>query len=409
MRLFPAIWKYMGTMFLLLSMASCHWFCPEPDKEVCYDRTVLVYMAAENSLSYGAFHEQDIDEMLQAAGDISKNSRMLVYVDDTDLPRILSVELKGGKPTTKVLHKYTSEHNSGDTETLRLVMELVSEHSPSLSYGLILWSHGEAWLPAKAPVQRSICIDNERNSYSNSGTKMEIDEVAAVLQGFPRLQFIMFDACFMQAIEVAYELRHVTHYVIASPAEIPNPGAPYERMVKPMFANPFDAAKVAEEYYRMYSDSIISVYEGSENPRYGVSLSVIDCDWLDDLAAATAEMVMKYVSKDSVIDLSGIQRYYPIRSSYRPEYYDMNGYMLRLIKDEADYTRWKKAFDRAVPYAVSTEWWYSNDARTQRVDLAHYGGVSCYVPQDLTVYSSLNGKFRTTSWYTATGWGKKGW
>lgn len=408
MRLF-SIMKYIGTMFLLLSMTSCRWFCPEPDEEVRYDRTVLVYMAAENSLSYGAFHEQDIDEMLQAASDIVKNSRLLVYVDDTDFPRILSVELNKGVPTTKELYKYTAEHNSGDTETLHLVMEWVCEHSPSSSYGLIFWSHGEAWLPAKAPIQRSICIDNERNSYSNSGTKMDIDEVATVLSDFPRLDFIMFDACFMQSIEVAYELRHVSRYVIASPAEIPNPGAPYERMVKPMFANPFDATKVAEEYYRMYNDSVISVYEWSENPRYGVSLSVIDCDWLDDLADVTGEMVMKYVSKDSVIDLSGIQRYYPIRSSSRPEYYDMNGYMSRLITDSSDSIRWKSAFDRAVPYAVSTEWWYSNDARTQHVDLKLYGGVSCYVPQKSSIYSALNEKFRATSWYAATGWRSKGW
>ena len=409
MRLFPSIWKYLSTMFLLLSMTSCRWFCPEPDEEVHYDRTVLVYMAAENSLSYGAFHEQDIDEMLQAAGDIPKNSRLLVYVDDTGSPRILSVEFNGGKPVAKVLHSYTAEHNSGDTETLRLVMEWVSEHSPSSSYGLILWSHGDAWLPAKAPIQRSICIDNERNGYSNNGTKMDIDEVAEVLTGFPRLEFIMFDACFMQSIEVAYELRHVTRYAIASPAEIPNPGAPYERMVKPMFANPFDAAKVAEEYYRMYNDSVISVYEWSDNPRYGVSLSAINCDWLDDLAAATAEMVIKYVPTDSIMDLSGIQRYYPITSKSRPEYHDMNGYMFRLITDKADYARWKNAFDRTVPYAVSTAWWYSNDAYTQTVDLELYGGVSCYVPQNSAIYSTLNEKFRTTSWYKAAGWEQVGW
>ena len=49
-------------MSLLLGVTSCHWF--NPDEEVNYDRTVLAYIAAENSLSYGAFHEQDIDEML---------------------------------------------------------------------------------------------------------------------------------------------------------------------------------------------------------------------------------------------------------------------------------------------------------------------------------------------------------
>ena len=394
-------------MSLLLGVTSCHWF--NPDDEVVYDRTVLAYIAAENSLSYGAFHEQDIDEMLQAAGDIPANSRLLIYLDDTSNPRILSIEQQSGRrPTSRVVHEYSEEQNSGDVETLRTVMEWVCDHYPSSSYGLIFWSHGDAWLPAKAVPQRSICIDNGRNNYSNSGSKMDIADVADVLDGFPCLEFILFDACFMQAVEVAYELRHVTRHVIASPAEIPNPGAPYERMVKPFFSVPFDGAEVVEQYYRMYNDSVISVF-GYGSDRYGVSLSVIDCSRLDALTDATAEMITKYVSRDEATDLKGIQRYYPLSSKSRPEFYDMNGYMRRLIKDEADYVRWKSVFDLAVPYARSTAWWYSNDAYTQRVDLDNYGGVSCYVLQDRSIYDGLNEKFRTTSWYVAAGWQEVGW
>lgn len=394
-------------MSLLLGVTSCHWF--NPDEEVNYDRTVLAYIAAENSLSYGAFHEQDIDEMLQAAGDIPTNSRLLIYLDDTSNPRILSIEQQSGRrPTSRVVYEYSEEQNSGDVETLRTVMEWVYDNYPSSTYGLIFWSHGDAWLPAKAIPQRSICIDNERNNYSNSGSKMDIANVADVLAGFPRFEFIMFDACFMQAVEVAYELRNVARYVIASPAEIPNPGAPYERMVKPFFGVPFDGAEVVEQYYRMYNDSVMPVYDyGSD--RYGVSLSVINCTHLDALADATAGMITKYVSRDEATDLKGVQRYYPLSSKSRPEFYDMNGYMQRLITDEADYVRWKSVFDLAVPYARSTAWWYSNDAYTQHVDLDNYGGVSCYVPQDRSIYDGLNEKFRATSWYMDAGWHEVGW
>ena len=91
-------------MSLFLGVTSCHWF--NPDDEVVYDRTVLAYIAAENSLSYGAFHEQDIDEMLQAAGDIPANSRLLIYLDDTSNPRILSIEQQSGRrPTSRVVHR----------------------------------------------------------------------------------------------------------------------------------------------------------------------------------------------------------------------------------------------------------------------------------------------------------------
>ena len=123
----------------------------------------------------------------------------------------------------------------------------------------------------------------------------------------------------------------------------------------------------------------------------------------------TASMVNKYVSADTDIDLKGVQRYYPISSKSRPEYYDMNGYMLRLITDEADYERWYDAFELAVPYRMATPWWFSNDARTQYIDLECFGGVSCYVPQNLSVYSSLNRKFTTTAWYAVSGWKSVGW
>ena len=162
------------------------------------------------------------------------------------------------------------------------------------------------------------------------------------------------------------------------------------------------------EYYRVYNDSVMSVF-GYGSDRYGVSLSAISCDHLEELASVTADMVVKYVSKASPTDLSGLQRYYPISSKSRPEYYDMNGYMHRLITNEADYARWKSAFDRAVPNAVSTAWWFSNDARTQTVNLDLYGGVSCYVPQQSSIYTTLNTKFQSTSWYTAAGWSQVGW
>ena len=212
----------------------------------------------------------------------------------------------------------------------------------------------------------------------------------------------------MQSVEVAYELRHAARYIIASPAEIPNPGAPYECLVAPMFCEPFNPVAVVERYYKMYNDSVIALYEGSKD-RYGVSLSAVNCDCLEELTAITSEMVTKYVSRGLDMDLRGVQRYYPISSKTRPEFHDMNGFMSRLIMDGVDYGRWKSVFDKAVPCAMSTAWWYSNDARMQYVDLDLYGGVSCYVPQSSTVYVSLNEKFRATSWYEVSGWREVEW
>ena len=394
-------------MFILFGMTSCSWY--EEEEEILYDRTILVYMAAENTLS--SYYQDDIHEMLRGVEDIPKNSQLIIYVDDTQLPRIISIKKnKEGEPIQNILHEYDTEQDSGDPETLRQVMKWMVKHRPANSYGLVLWSHGDAWIPTdEAPMQRSICIDNNQNiKYSDKGSKMNITNLAEVLSSFPKLEFILFDACFMQSVEVAHELRYTTKFIIASPAEIPGPGAPYHRIIKPMFGFPFNANKIAEEYFLAYNDED----RDSELQNYGVLLSVIDCNLLESFASITAEMVIKYAAEDSVLTQNDILHYCPRPNTSRPSYYDMNAYMSHLITEESDYTRWKSILDKTICYSATTPWWYSiysSGKGRESVDLETYSGVSCYVPQKDDTHTELNAKFRTTSWYVSAGWQQLGW
>ena len=43
-------------------------------------------------------------------------------------------------------------------------------------------------------------------------------------------QFIMFDDCYMSSMEVAYDLKDVTDYIIASTSEVMAYGMPYEKV-----------------------------------------------------------------------------------------------------------------------------------------------------------------------------------
>lgn len=60
---------------------------------------------------------------------------------------------------------------------------------------------------------------------------MNIDDLHEALQVLPKLDFLLFDACFMESVEVAYALRDCGDYMISSPTEIPGVGAPYEDVV----------------------------------------------------------------------------------------------------------------------------------------------------------------------------------
>lgn len=386
----------MYTMSILMGMTSCNRFGEE---ETIYARTVLVYMAAENTLA--SFYQDDIDEMMHAASDIPQDCRLLIYLDDYDLPRMLSIEKQQGRrPVCKTLHEFAEEHNSGDTKTLRLAMQWMTEHAPAESYGLVLWSHGDAWIPAKTASQRVVCQD------ARAGSWMEIPDIANALSAYPQLDFILFDACFMQSIEVAYELRHAARYIVASPAEIPAPGAPYDRILEPMFAHTGYAEGIAEQYYREYLDGRVPI-KGHTPLTYGVCLSVVDCTQLEQLAATTRTMVTKYATHPHVANLDNVQRYYLRHSATRPAYYDINGYMTRLITNPADYALWRTTLDRTITHRATTKEWFSDYTGVERVDTINYSGLSCYVPKSAN--TQLNRKFSATSWYTAAGWQQAGW
>ena len=123
-------------------------------------------------------------------------------------------------------------------------------------------------------------------------------------------------------------------------------------------------------------------------------------------------MIQKYNNPESSVKLSEVQQYYPYsNSTSTPEYYDMNGYMSRLITDPADYARWRGALDAAVPSKYTTDQWFSSYVGIYGgpldVDTDNYGGISCYIPK--AGRNELNKAFRTTTWYNVGGWKQIGW
>ena len=80
---------------------------------------------------------------------------------------------------------------------------------------------------------------------------MDIREMAARLPG--HFSFILWDVCFMGGIEVAYELRNKTDYMIASPAEVISDGFPYEKMMPLLWGGEEAMKQICREYYNHYN------------------------------------------------------------------------------------------------------------------------------------------------------------
>ncbi|KAA6316538.1 Clostripain, partial [termite gut metagenome] len=302
-----------------------------------------------------------------------------------------------GVGVQEVIWTYENQ-NSVNKEVMKEVFSRTFTDFPAEEYGLVLWSHGEGWLPATSRA-------TSRSFGQDGSIKMNISDLHEVLKEY-HFDFILFDACFMQSVEVIYELRDCSDHFIGSPTEIPGPGAPYQNTVKALFADKSTVAvDVARSYYEYYASNYDGGKDNSNNNwTGGVSISVVRSDGLEPLAEATNSIFTRYLNSQTTIDVSGIMCYDPLRSpSY---YYDMDGFIGLLTESNADYTAWQKVYRNAVSYFETTEKNYSALGRTGMISMKGAEGLSIYIPKkNLT---SANTFYRSYAWYTAAGWDTTG-
>lgn len=335
-----------------------------PDASLAKSRTVMVYMVAENSLGDKELMD-DIKELIKGRNSqrFHAGDHLIVYVDDNALPRIY--ELKKNEAVMQLadlspVYTYKEDVNSASAAQLQRFIQYVKQHYPAESYGLVMWSHALGWIPStyakdKASggmvKRRAFGLDNEQNSYDGrlNGYQMGIEDMATVLEAEGGVDFMLFDACFMQCIEVAYVLRNATHYLIASPAEIPGPGADYSTMVPAMFQR--------DDYVQQMLSAYYAAYETRKD--YGIVISAIETAYLEAFAVDMKEIVQKYQSQLMDLDQRLLLNYYVYGAWGKicPDYLDMQGVM-QAVLPEADYGQWKMKLDAFVT-CRATDWWYS--------------------------------------------------
>ena len=380
---------------------------PDPVQEEDL-RTVLVYIVADNNgldSSPYYFATNDIAEMLEGfmSVDADRNN-LLVYVDNGNKPLLYQITKDSkGAVVKKVLHEY-QQQNSVYPTVMAEVYNRVFSAFPAKSYGLVLWSHGDGWLPSPANISASKA---STRWFGQDGTSyMDISSLNTALNSAPHFDFILFDACFMQSVEVAYELKDRADYFIGAPNEIPGPGAYYTELVPAMFSQANDlASTVAHGYYDYYAAKYTGQLGSNANWTMGVTVSVLKSSEVQALAAATAAILPKYITNGSAINVSSIYSYDP-RSTYY--YYDLKGLVQSLTSsdDQTLFSAWSDAFELAVPLHLTTDKTYSSFVYGM-ISMAGSSGLSAYIPR--SSYVSLNTFYHSYAWYSAAGWSNTGW
>lgn len=342
------------------------------------NRSVLAFLAAENSLS--RFAIEDLMEMVEGAQQIPDNNHLLVYVDDTKYPRIYEIGRNeiGIADTLRVM-SFEEDLDSADPATLEMALNFMKENYNAEEYGLIMWSHGDGWIPGSKRT-RYIGIDNNRNSDNDSGSFLGIDGFKeAIINSVGYLELAFFDACFMMTAEVAYELRDCCHYMVGSPCEIPGPGAPYHMVVPTLFADDLSRGQIAETYYQYYQDLI-----ASNHGSYGAILTTVNCSAMEDFADVTAKMAAKYFQIGAKISSRGWVQYGFGETVYGHErenmYLDVKQVMHDTLNGE-DYKEWLDAFSKVVLSFSATEFWYSEAVMGKvKLDVEKVGGLAITIP-----------------------------
>lgn len=358
--------------------------------------TFIFYIAGENSLySYMAL---DTLEISRAVQQLPADARVVVFIDDN---RSSSISVATRTTPLQCVHTYAENISATDSASMLSILSHIMDTYPAHHYSLAMNSHASGWVfsnPGPASVRRnSWGIDNGRRTSSNQGYRMNIPTLARVLEQLPHFDFIFFDACFMQCIEVAYELRRVADYIIASPAEIPGHGAPYQSLLPLLCQQP-----VNDQCIRDIVQAYCDFYEkGDDASRYnyrGVELSALATAHLEDFAAASRPLITQLFANRAELDCSDVQRYCPIlRSTSYAEYYDF-GHLV-YTKLPADYPSWRAALEQVMPARhVSTYWLSSFSASGQ--SFPHFE----IIPEERQPYCSTLSLFVPSSRYDEMGW-----
>ncbi len=402
----------LSMLAALLLLASCH-KGDDPVPDTRPSRTVLVYMVADNSLKSQT--SGDINEMMQGILDVDETqmkTNLLLYVDDYSTPQLFRISNENGEAQKTLVHSYTTEQTSTDADVFKSVLSMVTSKYAADSYGLVYWSHGDGWMPAELMKMRSTnlrWIGQDINNGNGTHYYGDIDDVAAAVKSVVgRMDFVMFDACYMLTTEVAYAFKDCTDYIIGSPTEIPGPGAPYDKILPYMFS---PRSTYATDMARAYFDYYNEKYDGgnglsNSNWTGGVSIGVISTSAVEALADATAAALASAAGADPATLRQTVLDYDKRTTRSHIGYYDLCGIMSTLLSAE-DLSAWQSAYNGTLTYWQTTALNYSYFAHMFSMEKAK--GMAQYIPVSAALSDNKDTAYHSTGWYRAAGLSQLGW
>lgn len=363
-QLFKAIILMVALTFLYSSCSDKN----EQEENSNNQQAILVFMpwsGNENSSNLYQFLLNNLDSIeagIKAQKGL-KNSRLFVSIArSSKTSQLYEVVYKNGQCSHVNIKEYDSK-NCATKEGIAEIINEVKRQSNALNYALIIGGHGCGWTfntdwqqyPYKTPAKGATATEDAPSPYpftrffgSVNSREYAIDVTTlaqAIEMTGTKMQYILFDNCYMANVETAYELRNVTNFMIASTNEIMNIGLPY-KMMWSYLASP-------TPNYEQIVKAFHSFYTSYKDYPYG-TLSAIDCRQMDELAQLMKQINSSYSLADSLRD--SIQ----VLCDFKPTiFYDFGDYIERLNIDATLKSQFDRQLAKVVRYSAYTPTIYS--------------------------------------------------
>ncbi len=259
--------------------------------------TIMVYMSGDQLYYYSLSNalNNDLKEMIKVG---SSNEVNILALADTDSSTASLYYIK-----LEELEKLADmgEVDMAAEETLVNFAKWVLDVFPAKYYLLILWNHGGGFKKTKTFVKDLLWDD-----HPVAGHWMDIPTLASALDNITSylgrsLDIVGFDACLMNMVEIAYEIKDKGLFMVGSENIEDEDGWPYDLflswLVENPTATPHDLAQKIVEFY-------ISYYTYSSSAILGMTLSAINLSYLDNVVQnlnILSEKLIDAISQNSTI------------------------------------------------------------------------------------------------------------
>ena len=372
---------FMSMLFSLGTLAA------QPEKEW----TFLVFLNGHNNLS--SFGDMNIRDMEKVGS--TKDINILVEWGSETTTKTRRLYVQKSTNSAQVTSPVVLENDNYDMGNYKNLVEFVKwgiQNYPAKHYFVSVWNHGSGW-------NRQVLVSPKDISYDDhSGNKITTEQLGLAMSEIKQylgrnIDIYGSDACLMQMVEVAGEMKGDVNYFVGSQDLEPGEGWPYAPFLKKWAGQPtMTPAQVSvllsKEYLAAYST-------GGVYSRRDVTFAVWDMAGLDGLYAGMTDL-RKDMTGLGTADFTAVKK----ASQYAQNFAcsgcaDLGDFVKKLksvpsMKSKASVSQVEKAIQKLV---LSTD--NSDEFRNST-------GISVWLPS----YKSpeMQNRYDNLKFSVATGW-----